>query len=94
MRKENKDLLLCKQIFSAKIEDQTKTINSLNEVIEISATENSNHISEFMENVKAKDMIIESMTSDARQLKSTVKIQEASIAYFKKRIDELSALLE
>lgn len=94
MTKENKDLLLCKQIFSANIEDQTKTINSLNEAIEISATENSNHISEFMENVKAKDMIIESMTSDARQLKSTVKIQEASIAYFKKRIDELSALLE
>lgn len=79
---------------SDQIEEYTKKINSLHEAIEITTTENSNQISQFMENIKAKEMIIENMKNEARQLKSTVKSQEASVAYFKKKIDELNTKLE
>jgi len=47
-----------------------------------------------MEKLKGKDLLIEIMSNDMRQLKATVKNQEASAAYFKKKIDELTSQLE
>jgi hypothetical protein len=62
----------------------------LQEALENATTADSNHVSEFLEKVRAKDMIIEGITGELRQLKSTVKSQETSVAYFKKRVEELN----
>lgn len=50
-----------------------KEILSLKEAIEVATAANSDHVSEFMEKIKGKDLIIDSMTNEARQLKVTVK---------------------
>lgn len=67
-----------------------KEMMSLKEALEVANAANSDHVSEFMEKIKGKDLIIDTMTNEARQLKATVKNQEASAAYFKRRIEELT----
>lgn len=67
-----------------------KEILSLKQVIEVATAANSDHVSEFMEKIKNKDLIIDSITNESRQLKVTVKNQEAATAFFKRRIEELT----
>ena len=44
--------------------------------------------------MRGKDQVIDQNTSEMRQLKSTLKSQETSIAYFKRQISELEQQLE
>lgn len=69
--------------------EQKAKLEALTENLNVATAENSTHISESMEKIKAKDLIIESMTQDIRQLKQTVKNQETSASYFKRQIEDL-----
>ena len=43
-------------------------------------------MSEMVERIRGKDLVIDEMTNEMRQLKSTLKSQETSVAYFKRQI--------
>ena len=46
-----------------------------------------------MERIHGKDLVIENNTTELRQLKQKIQSQETSIAFFKKRVDELEKQL-
>ena len=47
----------------------------------------------MMEKIRGKDLVIDQSTNEMRQLKQTLKSQETSIAFFKKRVDEIQVAL-
>ena len=55
--------------------------------------QNDNQLSELMERIHGKDLVIENNTTELRQLKQKIQSQETSIAFFKKRVDELEKQL-
>ena len=79
---------------SEQVAENQKEIGQLKNALEVANSDHSDHVSETMEKLKGKDLLIEIMSNDMRQLKATVKNQEASAAYFKKKIDELTSQLE
>ena len=50
------------------------------------AKENETQLSEMLERIRGKDLVIDANTNEMRQLKSTLKSQETSIAYFKQQV--------
>ena len=48
----------------------------------------------MLERLRGKELVIEANASEMRQLKSTLKSQETSIAYFKRQIQDLETSLE
>ena len=55
---------------------------------------NDNQLSELMERIHGKDLVIEANTSELRQLQQKIQSQETSIAFFKKKIDEIETQLQ
>lgn len=66
----------------------------MSEALDKATSSNSVQVSESLEKLRSKDLIIEQLTNECRQLKLTAKNQEASITYFKRKIDELNDMLE
>ena len=56
--------------------------------------ENDNQLSELMERIRGKDLVIDQNATEMRQLKQKIQSQETSIAFFKKKVDEVQALVE
>jgi predicted RNase H-like nuclease (RuvC/YqgF family) len=50
--------------------------------------------SEYIEKIRNRDLIIEKNNEELKHLKSTVRGQENSISYFKKKVDELNKLIQ
>ena len=48
-----------------------------------------NSLSELLEKLRGKDYVIEQGNNEMRQLKQTLKSQETSIAFYKKRVDDI-----
>ena len=51
-------------------------------------------MSEVLERIRGKDLVIDQNSNEIRQLQSRLKSQETSIAYFKRQLQELEEKLE
>ena len=56
--------------------------------------ENETQVTEMLERIRGKELVIDQNVNEMRQLKSTLKSQETSIAYFKRQIQELEEQME
>ena len=56
--------------------------------------ENDNQLSELMERIRGKDLVIDQNATELRQLRQKIQSQETSIAFFKKKVDEVQTLVE
>lgn len=55
---------------------------------------NETQMSEVLERIRGKDLVIDQNSNEIRQLQSKLKSQETSIAYFKRQLQELEDKLE
>ena len=55
---------------------------------------NETQMSEMLERIRGKELVIDQNSHEIRQLQSKLKSQETSIAYFKRQIQELEENLE
>ena len=53
-----------------------------------------NQLSELMERIRGKDLVIDQNATELRQLKQKIQSQETSISFFKKKVDEVQALCD
>lgn len=57
-------------------------------------SENDKNNTEYNEKLRIKDLHIEKLNEEMQHVKSTVRSQETTISYFRKKIDEINKQLE
>ena len=58
------------------------------------SAESETQLSELMERIRGKDLVIDANAAEMRQLKSTIKSQESSVQILKRKLAEQEELLE
>ena len=78
-----------KQEYLEKIEELENKVRSQGDIVNALNNDNYKHSSTFIEKVKSKDMCIENLNDQLKHAKSTIKSQETTISFFRKKVEEI-----
>lgn len=78
-----------KQHVLSKLDEMTNSLVSEESQKNKQRIANETQMSELLERIRGKELVIDANSNEIRQLQSKVKSHETSISYFKRQIGEL-----